>query len=65
MRRIRSALHAGSLRFSYALGIPELRAITTQRFPSVVFDVPDGQTVDIWRVLHSRRDVPATLADEG
>jgi len=64
VRRIRTSPHLGSLRFSYELDIPELRVIGTQRFPYLVSYVPDDDSIDIWRVLHSRRDIPNTLADE-
>jgi toxin ParE1/3/4 len=63
VRRIRRP-HLGSLRFSYELDVPELRAIATQRFPYLVFYVPDDDNIDVWRVLHSRRDMPATIADD-
>jgi len=52
----------GSLRFSYELGIPELRARRVRRFPYVIFYVPRGDHIDIWRVLHTRRDIPSTFA---
>lgn len=61
INQIERAPHAGSLRFAFDLGIPELRALALRRFPYVVFYVPLGDRVDIWRVLHSRRDIPATL----
>jgi toxin ParE1/3/4 len=66
VRRLRGAPHLGSLRFSYEVGIPELRAIATKRFPYIVVYVPDvaDVDVDVWRVLHDRRDIPATLADD-
>ena len=54
--------NAGSLRFAYELGIPELRAWGLRRFPYVIFYVPLGDGIDIWRVLHTRRDVPGTFA---
>jgi toxin ParE1/3/4 len=52
----------GSLRFAYELGIPELRAWSLRRFPYVIFYVPLGNRIDIWRVLHTRRDIPGTFA---
>lgn len=51
----------GSLRFAFELEIPDLRSWSLQRFPYVVFYVPDDETIDIWRVLHARRDIPAFL----
>ena len=54
--------NAGSLRFVYELGIPELRAWGLKRFPYVIFYLPQGDRIDIWRVLHTRRDIPGTFA---
>ena len=65
VRRIRSSPQLGSLRFSYELDIPELRVVATQRFPYLIFYVPRANTIDVWRVLHSRRDLPATLTEDG
>lgn len=56
--------HIGSLRFSYELDLPELRAWPLARFPHLVFYVEREHEIDVWRVLHSRRDLPATLADD-
>ena len=53
----------GSLRLSYELEIPELRARPFNRFPYSVFYVPDNAHVDVWRVLHSRRDIPTAFQD--
>ena len=55
--------HAGSLRFAYDLGIPELRAWGLKRFPYVIFYMALGDRIDIWRVLHTRRDIPDTFAE--
>jgi len=54
--------NTGSLRFAYELGIPELRAWGLRRFPYAIFYVPLGDRIDIWRVLHTRRDIPGTFA---
>lgn len=55
---------AGSLEFSYEVGIPQLRARKLRRFPYVVFYLPHDDRIDVWRVLHSRRDIPAALTDD-
>lgn len=52
----------GSLRFAYDLEIPSLRCWPLQKFPYLIFYVPDDKQIDIWRVLHARRDIPAYLA---
>ncbi len=51
----------GSLRYSYDLDIPGLRAFPIKRFDHAVFYVEDDDIVDVWRILHTRRDIPETL----
>ncbi|MBL8777323.1 MAG: type II toxin-antitoxin system RelE/ParE family toxin [Acidimicrobiales bacterium] len=53
--------YIGSLRFAFELEIPNLRSWPLQRFPYLLFYVPDDDRIDIWRVLHARRDLPAFL----
>ena len=52
----------GSLRYSYELDIPELRSWPLPAFPYIVFYTDRADFVDVWRVLHARRDIPAWLA---
>ena len=54
---------SGSQRFSFELGIPELRARTLARFPHVIFYVAHSEAIDVWRVLHSRRDLRGAFRD--
>jgi toxin ParE1/3/4 len=61
INRITRSPNTGSLRFAYELGIPELWAWGQRRFPYVIFYVPLGNRIDIWRVLHTRRDFPGTF----
>ena len=49
-----------SLRFSYELGIPELRVRPVGRFPYLVFYMVGDDVAEIWRILHTRRDIPAS-----
>ncbi len=51
----------GSLRYSYDLDIPGLRAFPIKRFDHAVFYVETDDVVDVWRILHTRRDIPETL----
>lgn len=60
-KRIGRNPHVGSLRFAYELAIPDLRAWPLQRFPYIVFYVVGAEEIDVWRILHTRRDVTATL----
>ncbi len=55
--------HNGSLRFAYELELPDLRCWPVAGFPYVVFYVEFASRIDVWRVLHTRRDIPAALAD--
>ncbi len=55
---------SGSLRLSYELEIPGLRVRPVARFPYLLFYVAGDEVVDVWRILHSRRDIPAAIADE-
>lgn len=55
---------SGSLRFAFELEIPELRSWSVPRFPYLLFYVPDHDRIDIWRVLHARRDIPVFLTPD-
>jgi toxin ParE1/3/4 len=54
---------SGSLRFSYELEIPELRVRPVARFPSLVFYVVGDGAIEVWRILHTSRDLPTAIAD--
>ena len=54
---------AGSPRRSHELNLPGLRAIGLKGFPWLVFYLEFETHVDVWRVLHARRDMPAWLTD--
>jgi toxin ParE1/3/4 len=60
-RRVSHNPHVGTLRFAYELDIPELRSISLDRFPYLVFYVECDDHVDVWRVLRTRRDIPSRL----
>lgn len=51
----------GSTRYAHALGLPELRSWPLSRFPYLVFYVEREDHIDVWRVLHQQRDIPAWL----
>lgn len=61
VRRISRSPSVGALHFAYELALPDLRAWPLQRFPYVVFYVVAGEEIDVWRVLHSRRDLATAL----
>ncbi len=56
---------AGSPRFAQELGLPGLRSWRLSGSPHVVFYQEREGHVDVWRVLHEKRDIPVELlADE-
>lgn len=52
----------GSLRYAEFLAIPGLRNRKLQRFPYLLFYLERADYIDVWRVLHSARDIPEWLA---
>lgn len=54
----------GSPRFSTELELPGLRAWPLQRFRYVIFYLFDDEEIDVWRVLHTRRDLPRSFHPE-
>jgi toxin ParE1/3/4 len=54
---------AGSPRHADLLGVAGLRSRKLRRYPYLVFYVELEDHIDIWRVLHEQRDIPASLAD--
>jgi toxin ParE1/3/4 len=61
LRRIGRNPRTGSRAFAHEIGIPELRASPVAGFPYLVFYVERDDHVDVWRVLHSRREITANL----
>lgn len=54
---------AGSPRYAHELNLPGLRYRSLGRYPYLVFYVELEQHVDVWRVLHEKRDIPAWMRD--
>lgn len=53
----------GSPRYANELNLPGLRLWALARYPYLVFYVERTDHIDVWRVLHSQRDVPAWMRD--
>ena len=49
---------SGSARYAHELDIPGLRTWPVQGYPYLIFYVERHAHVDVWRVLHTPRDVP-------
>ena len=54
----------GSPRYAQALNIPGLRSWPLTRYPYLVFYMEHEDRIDVWRVLHGMRDIPAWLVDD-
>ena len=62
-RRVGRNPRLGSLRFAYELAVPDLRVVAVGRFPYLLFYLERETSVDVWRLLHTSRDIPASLQD--
>jgi toxin ParE1/3/4 len=51
----------GSPRYAHELDLPELRVWPLKRYPYLVFYVERDDHIDVWRILHGERDIPAWL----
>lgn len=52
---------SGSPRYALELNLPGLRCVPVRRHPHLVFYVERDAYVDVWRVLHGERDIPAWM----
>ena len=53
----------GSPRFAFELRLEGLRAWPLRRYPYLVFYVEREDHLDVWRVLHAQRDIPAWMQE--
>ena len=53
----------GSPRYAHELNLPGLRAWSLTRYPYLVFYVEYQDHIDVWRVLHDQRDIPAWMLE--
>jgi toxin ParE1/3/4 len=54
----------GSARYAQELNLPGLRFWPLTRYPHGVLYVEKADLIDVWRVLHGQRDIPAWLQTE-
>jgi toxin ParE1/3/4 len=62
-RTIAEGPSAGSPRYAHELAIPGLRSRPLKPYPYLVFYVERDDHIDVWRVLHSRRDIRAHMQE--
>ncbi|MDE2972749.1 MAG: type II toxin-antitoxin system RelE/ParE family toxin [Acidobacteriota bacterium] len=63
-RHIAAHPESGSPHYGHELNLPGLRSWPLKRFPFLVFYMGGGSRIDVWRVLHSRRDIPEWMREE-
>ena len=54
---------SGSPRYAHDLDISGLRFRSAGKFPCLVFYVERETVVEVWRVLHGTRDIPARMRE--
>ena len=64
-RAISSRPGVGSPRYAHELELPGLRSRRITRFPYFIFYVERDDHIDVWRILHSQRDIPSWISDDG
>lgn len=60
---IRRHPETGSPRYAEIAGKEGLRGCALKRFPYVVIYMVSADRIEVWRVLHMRRDIPASFQD--
>lgn len=53
----------GSPRYAHELNLPGLRYWPMTGYPHLVFYVEQSDHIDVWRVLHGHRDIPAWMQE--
>ena len=63
-QHLQRAPATGSPRYAHELNLPGLRFWLCSRYPYLVFYVEFADRIEVWRVLHAKRDIPAWLQDD-
>ena len=65
LRHVGESPATGSPRYAHELDIPGLRFRMAGKFPHLVFYVDRDSVVEVWRILHGSRDIPARMQEPG
>lgn len=65
LRHIERHPATGSSRYAHELDLPGLRCWPLKDYPHLLFYVEGNDHVDVWRVLHGRRDIPLWMQAPG
>lgn len=63
LRQVGRHPKTGSPRYAVELELPGLRSLPLSGFPQMIFYVERADHVDVWRVLHGHRDIPAWMSE--
>lgn len=63
IRHISRHPRSGSSRYGHELNLPGLRSWALTSHPQVVFYMEARTRIDVWRILHGRRDIPAWIGE--
>lgn len=54
----------GSPRYAHELNLPGLRSWPMSKYPYLIFYMERSEHIDVWRVLHMHRDIPAWMGED-
>lgn len=54
----------GSPHYAHELNLPGLRSWPLTRYPYLIFYIERDDHIDVWRILHGQRDIPASLSGD-
>lgn len=63
LRHISAHPQTGSVRYAMQLNLAGLRFWPVKKFPYLVFYIEGDSQIDIWRILHAQRDIPAWMGE--
>ena len=63
IRHISLNPRSGSTRYGHELNLPDLRSWALRSYPQIVLYMEGRNQVDVWRVLHGRRDIPTWIGE--
>ena len=65
LRHVGANPKAGAMRYAAELNLPGLCFWPVNGFPCLLFYVERASRIDVGRVLHAKRDIPASIREPG
>lgn len=63
VRHLAANPESGSPHHGHELNLPGLRSWPLKRYPYLVFYMTGAEHLDVWRILHGRRDIPGWMRE--